>query len=287
VARSRNIKPGFFLNDLLAEIEPLGRLLFAGLWTIADKAGRLEYRVKKIKASVLPYDDCDIEKFINELEKRNFITIYIVKNEKYLQINNWSKHQKPHKNENESELPSAPIQGKSNKKLPIKSERVPIKSELEPINSEAIGLIPDSLNIDSLNIDSLDNTLSPQGDDTSTRTMSECPFKEIVALYNNTCSSLPKVQSVSKSRKRNMRTRWVKCPDIELFSQVFAKAEQSDFLSGRSDKWTGCNFDWLIKEQNMDKTLEGVYDNKARAPDMPKEWRGLKSWAEKEGVIDD
>ena len=37
----------------------------------------------------------------------------------------------------------------------------------------------------------------------------------------------------------------------------------------------------------MDKTLEGVYDNKARAPDMPKEWRGLKSWAEKEGVIDD
>jgi hypothetical protein len=25
MARSRNIKPGFFLNDKLAEIEPLGR----------------------------------------------------------------------------------------------------------------------------------------------------------------------------------------------------------------------------------------------------------------------
>jgi hypothetical protein len=55
VARSRNIKPGFFLNDELAECEPLARILFAGLWCIADREGRLEDRPKRIKAEVLPY----------------------------------------------------------------------------------------------------------------------------------------------------------------------------------------------------------------------------------------
>ena len=30
---ARNIKPAFFDNDELAENDPLGRLLFIGLWT--------------------------------------------------------------------------------------------------------------------------------------------------------------------------------------------------------------------------------------------------------------
>jgi len=44
VMRSRNIKPGFFMNELLPEIELLGRLLFIGLWLLADREGRLEDR---------------------------------------------------------------------------------------------------------------------------------------------------------------------------------------------------------------------------------------------------
>lgn len=57
MARSRNIKPAFFFNEQLAEVAPLGRLLFIGLWTIADREGRLEDRPRKIKAEVLAYDD--------------------------------------------------------------------------------------------------------------------------------------------------------------------------------------------------------------------------------------
>ena len=54
--RARNIKPGFFKNDTLAELEFAARLLFIGLWGLADRAGRLEDRPKKIKAEVFPYD---------------------------------------------------------------------------------------------------------------------------------------------------------------------------------------------------------------------------------------
>lgn len=50
MARARNIKPAFFMNDELAEIDPLGRLLFIGLWTIADREGRLEDRPARHKS---------------------------------------------------------------------------------------------------------------------------------------------------------------------------------------------------------------------------------------------
>lgn len=108
MARSRNIKPGFFKNDILAEIEPLGRLLFAGLWTIADREGRLEDRPKRIKVEVLPYDDCDVDQLLQELHNHEFILRYEVEGERYIQISSFKKHQNPHKNEAPSAIPAPP-----------------------------------------------------------------------------------------------------------------------------------------------------------------------------------
>ena len=52
--RARNLKPGFFKNDALAECDPLARILFEGLWCMADREGRLECHPKRIKAEILP-----------------------------------------------------------------------------------------------------------------------------------------------------------------------------------------------------------------------------------------
>lgn len=106
MARSRNIKPGFFMNDELAEIEPLGRLLFAGLWCIADREGRLEDRPRRIKAEVMPYDNCDINGLLDQLAGRGFITRYKVDGERYIQVVNFAKHQNPHYKEVPSEIPA-------------------------------------------------------------------------------------------------------------------------------------------------------------------------------------
>jgi len=46
MARTRSIKPAFFANEHLAELSAGTRLLFIGLWTIADKNGKLEDRPK-------------------------------------------------------------------------------------------------------------------------------------------------------------------------------------------------------------------------------------------------
>lgn len=108
MARARNIKPGFFLNDDLAEIEPLGRLLFAGLWTIADREGRLEDRPKKIKAAALPYDNCNVDMLLQSLYDRGFIIRYEIDGHKYIAIANWHKHQNPHVKEAPSDIPAPP-----------------------------------------------------------------------------------------------------------------------------------------------------------------------------------
>jgi hypothetical protein len=105
MARSRNLKPGFFTNDLLAEVPPLGRLLFAGLWTLADREGRLEDRPKRIKAQLFPYDDCDVDALLRELAKRQFIQRYQVDGLRIIQVTTWCKHQNPHIKEPGSTLP--------------------------------------------------------------------------------------------------------------------------------------------------------------------------------------
>src|SRR4051794_10910066 len=107
--RARNIKPSFFMNDTLAEVHPLGRLLFIGLWCVADREGRLEDRPQRIKIQVLGYDDAaDVDALLDELAVRNFILRYEVGGRRYIQIVKWHKHQYPHLREAESEIPAPP-----------------------------------------------------------------------------------------------------------------------------------------------------------------------------------
>lgn len=106
MARARNIKPGFFLNDQLAQVPPLGRLLFAGLWCLADRKGRLESRPVKIKAQILPYDNCDCEALLGDLEKHGFIERYEVDGNCFIQIVKFEQHQNPHVKEADSTLPA-------------------------------------------------------------------------------------------------------------------------------------------------------------------------------------
>lgn len=138
MARARNIKPGFFTNDKLAEVAPLGRLLFAGLWTIADRVGRLEDRPKKIKAELLPYDECDAAELLNALSLHGFITRYVVDGIRYIQITKWDKHQNPHVKEAESTIPAPCFNGAS----PVNTGASPADCGL--LVTDSLNRIPDS-----------------------------------------------------------------------------------------------------------------------------------------------
>ena len=106
MARSRNIKPGLYKNDYLAECSIAARYLFPGLWMLADREGRLEDRPRRIKAEIYPYDNLDVDALLDELWQRKFINRYEISGEYYIEIVNFKKHQNPHCKESESEIPA-------------------------------------------------------------------------------------------------------------------------------------------------------------------------------------
>jgi hypothetical protein len=83
MARARNIKPGFFKNEILGVADPLYSLLFEGLWVLADRAGRLEDRPLRIKGEVFPYrDGLNVDAMLNWLESNGFIRRYTAQGKK-------------------------------------------------------------------------------------------------------------------------------------------------------------------------------------------------------------
>lgn len=108
--RARSLKPGFFRNEELAKLPFETRLLFAGLWCIADREGRLEDRPMRIRADVFPYENVDVEAGLGQLREAAFLERYEVDGRKYIQILAFTKHQTPHHKEVESEIPPAPGQ---------------------------------------------------------------------------------------------------------------------------------------------------------------------------------
>lgn len=142
--RARNIKPGFFKNDELAELDPLARILFAGLWCIADREGRLEDRPKRIKADVLPYDDCDVDALLDALADAGFILRYEAGSVGYIAILAFAKHQNPHKNEAPSSIP-APTSCDQGDTAPEQHSTSTVQAPEQHQSNPADSLIPDSL----------------------------------------------------------------------------------------------------------------------------------------------
>lgn len=135
MARTRNIKPAFFDNDILGSLDPLVRLLFIGLWCIADRDGRLEDRPRRIKKTLLGYDDATAEEtngMLEQLAETGFIIRYETGGEQYIQIVNFSKHQNPNMKEKASEIPPPPgFEMGTYKEHSTSTVQAPCKSEEE------------------------------------------------------------------------------------------------------------------------------------------------------------
>ena len=133
MARARNIKPGFFANEELVELPFSTRLLFIGLWTVADRAGRMDDKPKRIKMALFPADDIDIDAGLDELQSSGFLIRYEVDGIKYIQVLMFSKHQNPHKDEKASVIP------------PYGHDASTVQKQDSHGGNPADSLIPDSL----------------------------------------------------------------------------------------------------------------------------------------------
>ena len=86
--------------------------------------------------------------------------------------------------------------------------------------------------------------------------------QQVVDLYHSICKSFPTIRSLSEARKKAIKAR-LKTYNLEDFKTVFQNAEASSFLKGEDGGWKA-SFDWLIKEANMLKVMEGNYADKPK-----------------------
>jgi hypothetical protein len=106
MARQRLLKPEFFHDEVLASCAPHARLLFEGLWVLADREGRLREQPAVIHGAIFPYEpDLKVGSMLDDLHSRNFLIRYEVEGRRYIQVRNFLKHQKPHIKEAQSVIP--------------------------------------------------------------------------------------------------------------------------------------------------------------------------------------
>jgi hypothetical protein len=112
MARIRQIKPDFFRSEDVAGLDMVARLLFVGLWTLADREGRLLDRPRRIAVELFPYDRMDekIDLLLGSLAARGLIVRYTRAGAACIQITGFHKHQKPHPKEPASDLPPPPAE---------------------------------------------------------------------------------------------------------------------------------------------------------------------------------
>ena len=96
-------------------------------------------------------------------------------------------------------------------------------------------------------------------------------YGAIMEDYNCTCPDLPQIRAVSESRRRAVRSLLRELEKLKIMQgtgpyeklhKIFQMAQDSSFLSGRSGRWRGCSFDWLMNKTNALKVLEGNYADK-------------------------
>jgi hypothetical protein len=269
--RSRGLKPGIFKNEALAEITPpWGRLVFMGLWGLADREGRLLDRPGHIAVEVFPYDLANgrfsvsqVNEILDELAKGPdpFIIRYEGSGQKIIQVVNFKKHQSPHHTEKASELPEyqGAKKGKRTKKITVRPPRKNGEITVNPPKSNGENRPDTGL----LTLDSGHRT-PDTGVWTPEVLTKEDPLsvQDLAVLWNKMAppelakANLPfnratkEMTQIEDALKRH--------PEREWWEEVIMKIHQSPFLRGNNDKRWKCNIDFMLKK--AEEILDGKYD---------------------------
>ncbi len=240
MARIRTIKPEFFLDEELAALSAYHRLVFIGLWTQADKAGKLEDRPQRLKALLLPYENKDMESILTDLARENFITRYENSGGRYIKIKNFLKHQRPHHTELESEIPD--FNGEITVNTPLDNGEKPDGREGKGKEGKGRERKGDYVDFE----------------------------KSTLTIWNSFCDKNPilsKVKEISGRRRTALKNRFTQT-SFRDWGAILAAVQDQPFCMGKNDRGWKVSFDWLISnDTNYLKVLEFKYSDKKGNPE--------------------
>ena len=103
--------------------------------------------------------------------------------------------------------------------------------------------------------------LEPPDDERPASPAHYVPYEQIRSLYNSICVSFPHCKSLSNDRKKAIKARFGSGYTLDDFKTLFEKTEASSFMKGANSRNWRATFDWLLKDANMAKVLDGNYDD--------------------------
>lgn len=243
-------------HELLNSLPPLTRWLFAGLWTIADRDGRLEDRPRRIKIEVLAYDDCDCDSMLQELAVAGFIVRYSdAEGRKLICIPSWLEHQHPH--------PKEP------------------KSTLSPPNDSTLpAMVGPRQFPERIRVDRAGSSMSSMSSVPSERSTvgasaaPEDPVEQLQGYWNEKAPAvgLPAWRETGKPRRTQARARLREraMAGDDGWRDVIDKICASNFCRGQNDRKWVASPDWLLQPETATKVLEGKYDNRGAGVGLDK-----------------
>jgi hypothetical protein len=195
---------------------------------------------RKKLSKELACSEQNVRTCLHHLEAWGNITIRATNRFSILKINNWDIYQ-----ECDSQINQQSNQ-EVTKNQPRSNQELTTKQESKEIENKDIYSPSCEPNLDGV---------SKNGN---------IPYGEIQAAFNEILVDMPIFRDMTPARKKAIKSRWntdEKTKTLEWWvNEFFPLIAESEFLTGRSGKWTSCNIDWILKPSNFQKIREGTYN---------------------------
>lgn len=236
MARKRMIDPNIWQSEDFSRLSTLAKLVFIGLFSLADDEGRGRCNPVYLKSTLFPYEEgirsADIDKTLSEISSNMSVIFYSCDGSNYYSLYNWNTWQK--------------IDRPSESKIPEYVENTMEKLFAEHSTNNRRGFVPNKNRIEN--------------NKNKNKIEKEDKRKEIVEIYNASCTNLPAVQKVTDKRNKQI-DEFIKNFTIEQFKEICCIANNSDFLTGKNDRGWKADFDFVLRIDKATKILEGKYNN--------------------------
>jgi hypothetical protein len=242
VARIRTIKPEFFTSADVVALSPLARLLFIGLWGVADREGRMKWRPGDFKLQILPGDACEVDDLCGEILERGLVVLY---GDGLAHIPTFLDHQSINPRETASKLPppGACATRADASNLDVNAQRGKEGNGREGNEKEE------------------EAARAPEGAALAAWAEEDRAFDEWNIFARE--HGAPSADFLNTNRRFRLRAILAICGGLEGWRLALAKALEAKFIrdkGGGFQRWF--DLDFVLDEQKFTRLMEGRYDQR-------------------------
>lgn len=231
--RKRMIDPNIWQSEDFSRLSTLAKLVFIGLFSLADDEGRGRCNPVYLKSTLFPYEEgirsADIDKTLSEISSNMSVVFYSCDGSSYYSLYNWNTWQKIDR-PSESKIPQY---DKNGMELLFDEHSTNNRRAFDPNKNKK--RIEDNKKIKEEN------------------------RSKVVEIYNTYCTNLPQVQKLTDKRNKSI-DNFLKEFSIEQFEEICKIANVSDFLKGNNDRKWKADFDFIMRSDKATAILEGKYN---------------------------